>query len=162
MKPRHSVVLAACLVLSLFVPSSAGGKPPKNPADAVRAADEEWMKVFAGKDLDKSVAFCEENGAVLAPNAPIAQGREAIAKSFSGFFALPNLKIAWHADKADVARSGELGYTSGMYQMSFTDPAGKVISDKGKYVTVWKKQVDGRWEVLLDIFNTDMPTPGAS
>jgi ketosteroid isomerase-like protein len=162
MKPRHSVVLAACLVLSLFLPSSAGGKPPKNPADAVRAADEEWMKVFAAKDLDKSVAFCEGNGAVLPPNAPIAQGRQAIAKSLAGFFAFPNLKITWHADQADVARSGELGYTRGTYQMSFTDAGGKTIPDNGKYVTVWRKQADGSWKVVLDIFNTDLPGPGAS
>ncbi len=162
MKSRHSMILAACLVLSLFLPSSAGGKPPKNPADSVRAADQEWMKVFAAKDLDKSVAFCEENGAVLAPNAPIAQGRQAIAKSFAGFFALPNLKITWQADNANVARSGELGYTSGAYQMSFTDAAGKTIPDNGKYVTVWRKQADGNWKVVLDIFNTDLPAPGAS
>ncbi len=41
--------------------------------------------------------------------------------------------------------------------MSFNDPSGKMISDKGKYVTVWKKQADGSWKVMLDIFNTDLP-----
>ncbi len=98
--------------------------------------------------------------ALLAPNAPIAEGREEIAKAFTGFFALPNLNIRWHADKASVAHSGELGYTSGKYQMSFSDPSGKTISDNGKYVTVWKKQADGTWKVQLDIFNTDLPAPG--
>jgi ketosteroid isomerase-like protein len=94
---------------------------------------------------------------VLAPNAPIATGRELIAKQFSGFFSLPNLKITWLAEKADVARSGELGYTNGSYQISFSDPAGNTVTDKGKYVTVSKKQNDGSWKVLLDIFNTDLP-----
>jgi ketosteroid isomerase-like protein len=75
---------------------------------------------------------------------------------------LPNLKITWQADNANVARSGELGYTSGAYQMSFTDAAGKTIPDNGKYVTVWRKQADGNWKVVLDIFNTDLPAPGAS
>jgi ketosteroid isomerase-like protein len=131
------------------------------PVEAVRAADDAWMKVFSAGDVNKSVAFCDQDGAILAPNAPTAQGHEAIAKLFSGFFALPNLKITWHADKAGVAKSGELGYTSGTYQMTFTDAAGKTIPDKGKYVTVWKKQADGSWKVLLDTFNTDMPMPGA-
>lgn len=159
---RYAVVLAVSCLLFFSNPSIVAGKSRTKGADAVRAADDAWMKVFAAKDLDKSVAFCDEKGAVLAPNAPIAQGRQEIAKSFAGFFTLPNLKITWHADKADVAKSGELGYTSGTYQMTFTDPAGKTVPDKGKYVTVWTKQADGSWKVLLDIFNTDMPAPGAS
>jgi ketosteroid isomerase-like protein len=162
MKERHAAVLVACFIVLFFTTSSTAGKSRTNPADDVRRADEEWMKVFSAKELDKSVAFCEEDGAVLAPNAPIAQGREAISKSFAGFFTLPNLKITWHADKASVARSGELGYTSGTYQMSFTDAGGKTIPDNGKYVTVWRKQADGSWKVVLDIFNTDLPGPGAS
>jgi ketosteroid isomerase-like protein len=162
MNAFRSFFLAFCLVVFSFSASIAANKVPLSAADAVRAADEEWMKVFSAKDLEKSVAFCDENGAVLAPNAPIAQGRQAISKSFADFFALPNLKITWHADKAAAARSGELGYTTGTYEMTFSDPAGKTIPDKGKYVTVWKKQADGSWKVVLDIFNTDMPAPGTS
>jgi ketosteroid isomerase-like protein len=83
--------------------------------------------------------------------------KDAIGKLFSGFFALPALKISWHPVRVQVAKSGELGYTSGTYQMAFNDPSGKAISDTGKYVTVWKKQSDGSWKVLLDIFNSDLP-----
>jgi ketosteroid isomerase-like protein len=159
MKLRRCIVPAIYSVALLLIPSTLMAQNAQS-ADAVRAADEGWLKVFAAKDLAKSVAFCAEDGAVLSPNAPIAQGKEAISKSFAGFFTLPDLKISWHADKVEVAKSGELGYTSGTYQMTFSDPSGKTIPDKGKYVTVWKKQADGTWKVLLDIFNTDMPAPG--
>jgi ketosteroid isomerase-like protein len=161
MKLHQAAILAVCFAVLLLSPSTVAGKR-LNGADALRATDEAWMRVFSAKDVDKSVSFCDEKGAVLAPNAPIAEGRPAIAKSFSGFFALPDLKITWHADKVDVAKSGELGYTSGTYQMTFTGPGGKTIPDKGKYVTVWKKEADGSWKVLLDIFNTDMPEPAGS
>jgi ketosteroid isomerase-like protein len=162
MKLHHSAALAVCFAVVVFSPFTFAGTSPMKGTDALRAADEAWMKVFSAKDVEKSVAFCDEQGAVLAPNAPIAEGRPAIAKSFSGFFALPDLKLTWHADKVEVAQSGELGYTSGTYQMTFTAPGGKAVSDKGKYVTVWKKEADGSWKVVLDIFNTDMPEPGAS
>jgi ketosteroid isomerase-like protein len=46
--------------------------------------------------------------------------------------------------------------------MTFSDRSGKTVSDKGKYVTVWKKQKDSSWKVLLDIFNSDLPPEGAS
>lgn len=127
----------------------------------LRSADQAWMKVFSAKDLDKSAAFVAPNGSVLAPNAPIATGAEAIRKSFTGFFALPDLHISWTPTMAEASRSSDLGYTQGTYEMSFTDSGGKQVSDKGKYVTVWKKQPDKSWKVVADIFNSDLPPAGA-
>ena len=44
--------------------------------------------------------------------------------------------------------------------MTMTDPkAKKPVTDKGKYVTVYKKQADGSWKAVADIMNSDMPLP---
>jgi ketosteroid isomerase-like protein len=120
------------------------------------AADAAWLKVYQAKDLDKSVAFCDEQGSMLAPNAPIAVGKDAIAKLIAEDFAHDN--IEWHANKVGVSRSADLGYTSGATGMTFKDASGKTVVYKGKYLTVWKKQTDGSWKVLYDMFNSDMPT----
>ena len=53
-----------------------------------------------------------------------------------------------------------MGYTLGNYEMSFNDPAGKPVNDKGKYVSIWAKQPDGKWKVVVDMFNSDLPAPG--
>jgi ketosteroid isomerase-like protein len=124
---------------------------------AVRAADAAWLKAFTDRDIDKSVALCDEHGSMLVPNAPIATGRKAIAKLIAAGFAMRDYKLAWHPNKAGVARSGELGYTSGKYKVSFKDATGKTISDNGKYLMVWKKQADGAWKVLFDMNNSDLP-----
>jgi len=29
-------------------------------------------------------------------------------------------------------------------------------------VEVWKKQPDGSWKVVVDIYNSDLPAPGAA
>lgn len=151
------------VLFSIFVAcTSIASLGQVKAADAVRTADQDWLKVFAAKNLDKSVAFFDEKGAMLPSNAPIADSKEAISKMLTGFFALPDLRISWQVGRADVAHSGDLGYTSGTYEMTFNDPTGKTVSDKGKYVTVWKKQKNGSWKVLLDIFNTDLPPIGAS
>jgi ketosteroid isomerase-like protein len=41
--------------------------------------------------------------------------------------------------------------------VSFKDESGKTISDRGKYLMVWKKQSDGAWKVLFDMNNSDLP-----
>ncbi|MFZ0796298.1 MAG: DUF4440 domain-containing protein [Terriglobales bacterium] len=127
--------------------------------DAVRAADAAWLRVYQTKDIAKSVAFFDEQGSMLVPNKPILSGKDAIAKFIASGFALQDYKITWHPNKAGIARSGDLGYTSGTYEMSFKDASGKTISDKGKYLMVWKKQADATWKVLFDTSNSDLPRP---
>jgi ketosteroid isomerase-like protein len=55
-------------------------------------------------------------------------------------------------------KTGDLGYSQGAYTMTMTDPkTRKVLSEKGKYVTVYKKQADGGWKAVADIANEDAP-----
>jgi len=143
----------ASLVL-LFL-SAAPGQTSGKETDAILAADAAWLRVYQEKDLAKSVAFCDEQGSMLAPDAPIATGKNAIAKVIADDFAHEN--ITWHANKVGVARSGDLGYTSGTTEMNLKDASGKTVAYKGKYLTVWKKQEDGSWKVLYDMFNSDLP-----
>ena len=124
--------------------------------DEIRAADRAWLEAFAAGDLDGSLAFCAEDCEVLPEHAPRARGREAIRELFARWFK-PGLKISWTPDTVGAAASGDLGFSSGSYQMSFIDAAGNVVSDHGKYVVVWKKQADGSWKVVRDISNTDLP-----
>jgi ketosteroid isomerase-like protein len=131
--------------------------PRSKELEALRAADAGWLKAWAAKDVDKSVAFCDEKVSTLMPNAPIATGKKAIAKLMTAGFALQDYKLSWHPNKAGVARSGELGYTSGTYQTSFKDASGKPVFDKGKYLVLWKKQAGGSWKVLFDMSNSDLP-----
>jgi ketosteroid isomerase-like protein len=57
--------------------------------------------------------------------------------------------LTWAPEVAEVSASGELGYTSGPYQ--FSPGRGVEPADFGHYVSIWKKQADGTWKVLLDI-----------
>ena len=159
MRRLFTAVVMMLTLLMLGSVQASAQKKSVSPEKAIRDADQQWLKVFAAKDLEKSAMFCTADGSVLAPNAPIATGHEAIKKLFSGFFALPDLKISWQPLRAEVSKSGDMGYTSGAYQMTFNDSSGRQVTDKGKYVTVWKKQADGSWKVLLDVFNTDLAPP---
>jgi uncharacterized protein (TIGR02246 family) len=124
--------------------------------DEIRAADREWMEAFAAGDLDRALAFCAQDCAVLVANAPSAEGPDAIRELFAGWLK-PGLQINWKP--AAIEASGDLGYSSGTYEMSFRDPTGKTMNDRGKYVIVWKKQRDGSWKVVRDISNSDLPVP---
>jgi ketosteroid isomerase-like protein len=124
---------------------------------ALRAADAAWLRAYRARNAEQAASFYDKRGAMLAPNAPILTGKGALANFIAKSFALRNYQISWRPKQVDVARSGELGYTSGVYRMSFCDPSGRTFSDKGKYLMVWKKQSDGSWKVLFDMSSSDLP-----
>lgn len=57
-------------------------------------------------------------------------------------------RLEWAPELAEIAASGDLGYTSGPWR--FTAAGADKPSAFGHFFTVWKKQADGNWKVLID------------
>ena len=148
----------AILTLGCAQPQPA---PDTRAADeaAIRKAEADWSKDTATKQASAMAAYYDEAGSVLPPNAPIATGKEAIGKVWEDMFALPGFSLHFESSKVEVARSGDIGYSEGSYELQMNDPKGNPMTDTGKFVTVWKKQADGSWKALADIFNSDLPVP---
>ena len=102
------------------------------------------------------MAFYSDDAVILPPNDKMANTKETIHTGIEGLFSLPGLSLTWTPAKVVVAKSGELGYLYGAYQMSF-ELGGKKINDVGKLVEVWGKQSDGSWKCTADIWNSDLP-----
>jgi ketosteroid isomerase-like protein len=58
-------------------------------------------------------------------------------------------QLSWEPAFADVAKTADLGYTTGPWELRRT--SGDLPSAFGHYVTVWKKQTDGVWKIAIDI-----------
>lgn len=151
------------LIASAFLTSSCA--PPAAPdtraADeaAIRALDQQWSATAAKNDLDGTLAFYSEDAVLLPPNAPIAKDQKSIRESWAGLLG-PNTAVSWKVSKVEVAKSGEMGYLYGTYQLSIKDPkGGPTINDAGKLVEIWKKQSDGKWKCIVDTYNSDLPVP---
>ena len=114
---------------------------------ALMTADKEWSQTT--KDLDKFMTYFASDATSYAPGAPAVTGTDGIRKLMGAIVGAPGVSLSWTASKAVVGAGGDIGYTAGTYEES--SAAG---SEKGKYVTTWKK-VDGAWKVADDIFNSD-------
>jgi uncharacterized protein (TIGR02246 family) len=152
-------VFCGCLALLLL----ASACNQHTPADT-RAADEntireleaQWARTAADNDLEGSVSYYSDDASILPPNAPIASGKQAIRSVWASVLG-PGVSLSWQVSKLEVSRSGDLAYVMGAYQFAQKDPQGKTVTDHGKTVEVWKKQPDGKWKAVVDIFNSDLP-----
>jgi len=129
---------------------------------ALREADAAWSKAAESKDLEKTVSYYSADAIVLPPNAPIAATKEAIRKIWQDMMASPGLVISWKATKVEVAKSGDLGFVSGTYELTMNDAGGKPVNDRGKYVEVWEKKADGKWKCGTDTWNSDLPASASA
>lgn len=139
--------------------------PDTRAADerAIQAVDDATKRAAQAKDANAVVdTWYADDGSALYPNAPICTGKEALRKRWAAMLATPGFSVNWQITKVEVSRSGDLAYTPFTYQMTMQGPDGKPIQDRGKGLAVWKKQSDGSWKGLADIFNSDLPLPGAA
>lgn len=160
--PQSIAVLVVCF-LALFALDCNQQKPAPDTRAvdeaALREADVAWSKASETGQVDPYVVYLLDDAVVLGPNEPIANGKESIRKMVAEMFAMPGFGIKWQPTKVEVARSGDIGYSIGTYELSMNGPKGKPMADRGKYATIWKKQADGSWKVAVDMFNSDMPMP---
>lgn len=158
LRTARSMLIAAGF--AAFAGACAAPPAPDTRAQdeaAIRAAETEWSAAAAARDLEKSVSYYAADAVAMGPNEPKATGPAEIHKAWEGMLAVPGVKLTFQTGKVDVARDGDLAYSIGAYQMAMTGPDGAPMSDRGKYTTVWKKQADGGWKVVVDIFNSDLP-----
>lgn len=149
-------ILLSAVWLTACAPAPA---PDTRAADeaAIRKLDADWVKAAQTHSAAAWAEFYSADAVVLPPNEKIATNREAILKSLTGLLTLPGLNIRWEPTKVDVARSGDMAYLYGAYQLSFNDEKGNRVTDEGKILEIWKKQADGSWKCAVDTWNSDMP-----
>lgn len=58
--------------------------------------------------------------------------------------------LVWQPIFAGMSRAGDLGYTTGPWQLK-NDIKDAKFSAFGTFMTVWKKQPDGKWRFVVDL-----------
>jgi ketosteroid isomerase-like protein len=139
--------------------------PGSHEADikALREAEIAEEQAWSSKDIEKALSFNADSITYMSPNMPVIIGKENLRAYMKPVVADPAFTCQYQIANVDVSQSGDLGFTQGTYTCTMTDPkSGKLTSDRGKWLTVRKKQPEGSWKIVQDIFNSDLPLPSAS
>ena len=156
--PPTLVCAASLSFLSLAGCTQAAPDNREVDSKTLKELDAQWSKTAGSKDLDATVAFYTDDAIVLPGDAPVAGTRQMIREVWAPMLA-PNASVSWQVNEAEVARSGDVGYARGVYQLVMKDAAGAPATEQGKFLEVWKKQPDGKWKCAVDSFSADAPPP---
>ena len=157
MKSFLPILVVALLVVTIFLPISRPvSASPNATADTLKQLEGDLMKAAAEKGSAGYMSYYADDAVEVPNGVPAIEGKANIAKTM-GFLDDKNNRLTWTPVGADISASADLGYTYGTYEFHSKDKDGKTTVN-GKYTSIWKKQKDGSWKVVLDMGNAS-PNP---
>jgi len=136
--------LAASTIFLAVLAGQAAGRPDRASALAsLVEAERAFSRTSEEKGIREAFLTWLAPDAIVFRPGPV-EGRPVYEKMDPANPAV----LTWGPEIADVSASGELGYTSGPYELR--SGRGAEPTGFGHYVSIWKRQPDGAWRVILD------------
>jgi uncharacterized protein (TIGR02246 family) len=167
---KSRTMICAWTVLSLaviaggiglvLIPLRSEGQSGKSLSEAdlkkIDDVTQTAMNAALARDFATWAALFLEDAVINPPNEPAVKGRAAIRAWLEKFPPITEFKL----NNEKVEGREDLAYVLGTYTMTITPPgAPGPVKDSGKFVTVVRKQPDGRWLGAVDMFSSDLPPP---
>lgn len=147
--------LTACKDQSAAISSSNESTDSTAAIAAINKADSLWDDQSAHNSAEGWLGFYTDDAIMMPPGEKICTDTASRAASIKAMFAMNSVNMRFQATKTEVSKSGDLGYSTGPYQFSYKDATGKEMHETGKFCETWKKQTDGSWKCIVDIWNAD-------
>ena len=167
---RYLVILSALALSTACQPapktqtSTEGAASAAAPAGlssedeaAIRAVDAEWARAATAGDAKALTAVYASDATLLPPNEPNVKG-EAVGKYNADMLSAFPAKMELTTEA--VEGRGDLAYAVGTWRAIPTPKkagAKPLPTEEGKYLEVLKKQADGSWKLVYDMWSSSAP-----
>jgi ketosteroid isomerase-like protein len=129
-----------------------------SPADEakIRSADSTFVAAANAADVAGILAVYASDAALLAPNLPPQKGHDAIKAFWGGL--LDAYTVRFEVVSDTIEGRGDLAYNQGHYRFTAVPKAKGVpgVADEGKFVEILKKQPDGSWKYVVDMYSSNL------
>jgi len=157
MRPAIEICLCVCMGLGLGGCSQAPN--PEVGRAALRAAEQRAVDVANARDAQGWLAGYAEDVVIVPPSSPVLTEKKAIAEWVARATSNPKLHFEYQNLRTEISAAGDLGYTLSHYELTHALPDGTTAVERGRWLIAWRKQPDGRWRSITEIWNLDPPAP---
>ncbi len=160
------IVLGSIAILSLGISCQ---RPQAAPIDnrsgdeaVIRLTSLACMGTVVAREVERVLTFYADDAFVLPPKGPSAEGKEQIGQFWSQLVRDQGYVFRWKSTRIGAAKSGDLAYEFGTYEMALKDAKEKPAS-QGKFLAVWRKQGSDNWKMVAQMFYADgYPSTGTT
>lgn len=148
-----ALAMCACLISPLSEAQTGKGLS-QTDMRKINEATQTAMTAALAKDFATWAGLFLDDAVVYPPNEPAVKSRASIRAWMEKFPPITEFKLI----NVSVEGREDLALVLGTYTMTIAPPgAPGPVKDSGKFVTVYRRQVDGRWLVAVDMFSSDLP-----
>lgn len=124
---------------------------PLSPAPPLEDADRRFAADVARRGLEAWVDVFLPDGAMIHGAERIA-GKAAVREFMRPVLTNPAERLRWAPIASGLSPAGDLGHTFGAWvsEKRSDDGATWAEASRGAYVTIWKQNAAGQWQVLFD------------
>ena len=126
----------------------------------VRCQEVAFSRAAEDRDLASFVSFLDVDARFVGDG--VLRGPDEIAAAWQVFFADDGPTIKWRPQFVEVLESGDLALTRGPYRMLAKGPDGEAVEEWGTFNSVWRKDTDDTWRIILDAGNPSNAEPSDS
>ncbi len=139
---RSIIIGLVCLVVAQVIVKA------QTPLQEMVKTEQAFSKTAEEKTIrDAFLAFIADDGLLFRPGA--VNGKKWLLDHPPPASNTKPL-LAWQPSFAGMAASGDLGFTTGPWELK-NDIKDEKPSAYGHFMTVWKKQPDGSWKFVVDL-----------
>ncbi len=110
----------------------------------------QWARHWNAGDLDKLIQAFAPDAVYMPPHHAAVHGRDAIYEYLKTPIKHGVTDLTYEV--TFIKHSGDLAYDVGRYSMTVGNK-----QDRGKYLTVWRRQPNGDWLIAADTWSSDLP-----
>ena len=126
--------------------------------EALRSAALAYQAAASSKNAEAVVSMYDETAIMIPPNAEIVdEGLEGVQDYQFGFIVTPGVSLDFELIRTEVAASGDIGWTFAIGNITIEREGEEPGRDVVRDFHTWKKQSDGSWKIVVDMWNSGMP-----
>jgi len=152
----HPMLVAVVIAIQL-IGCSDSSLDRNAEARGLMQHSRDWSAMVESGDLEASIDYWADDAIMLPPDMPALMGKTAIRDYVMGATNIPGFKIRWEPESAIISESGEMAYLIERNVIEMNGENGEKIVTHGKVVTIWRKDSDGAWKNVVDMWNSAPP-----
>lgn len=153
---RITLFLVATLIVPFF--SELAGQENKNNqstilADARKVIDKgnaQWVDAWDKADASLIANLFAPDGILLGRNGKLFKGPQQILERQKTVMEATGKGVKATVTTVDLWLDFDTAYETGKYSYKFQEK-GQPVTEEGRYVTIWRRQNDGSWKIVMDM-----------
>lgn len=137
------------IFIGVFVNTSTA--QPKDDSTAIMTQAERWIEFARDENAEGVANIYAEDAMLIPPKAPPISGRTNIQTLFAKQYANSETSFSFQTHELKIAEGW--AYRRGSYEVTYIPNNGKKMKRKAKFIDIWHKGANGKWQITRDIWN---------